>query len=216
VRAARIASAGDRFSVNRDPGCSLHRATVPLLFLDRSLHAVFCHGKTGAADGPSVDVSICPGWHCAVQMGKAPIWDRVGRQVPGRKFAGRRLRWHLTRVLFFKKAREESGGEDAIGQAEVGCSEQKMVAPANVAPGLAACACADRPASFSEIFHRRTGPRPRLTPLPAPAASQGHRVTSPGDGSSKQAHQPSCRCVCCPALNLMQLRGLNFSRRGSP
>jgi hypothetical protein len=192
---------------------------VPLLFLDRSPHAVFCHGKTGAADGPSVDVSIRPGWCCTVLHGADGQGSDLGPRRPsgaGSKICRCRLRWHLTRVLFFKKAREESGGRRAIGQAEVGCSEQMMVAPANVAPGLAACACADRPASSSEIFHRRTGPRPRLTPLPAPAASQGHHVASPGDGSSKEAHQPSCRRVCCPALNLMQLRGLNFSRRGSP
>jgi hypothetical protein len=68
-----------------------------------------------------------------------------------------------------------------IGWQRVGYSEQMMVAPANVAPGLAACACADRPASYSEIFHRRTEPRQGLRPLSAPIL-RILRVQAPGAG----------------------------------
>jgi hypothetical protein len=75
---------GDRFSVNRGPGCSPCSAAVPLWFLDRSPHAVFCHGEPGAADGPSVEASICPDWHCTVPLiPKGPIEEGGRRQVPG-------------------------------------------------------------------------------------------------------------------------------------
>jgi hypothetical protein len=43
---------------------------------------------------------------------------------------------------------------------------------ANVAPGLAAYACADRPASFSKILHRRTRPRHGTKPPSTLAASK--------------------------------------------
>jgi hypothetical protein len=40
-----------------------------------------------------------------------------------------------------------------VGQWDVGYSRLMMVTAANVALGLAACACADRPASFPKILH---------------------------------------------------------------
>jgi hypothetical protein len=110
------------------------------------------------------------------------------------------LRWHLTRVLS-SSSRDKRGAQRAvIGLGEVGYSEQMMVAPANVVPGLAACACADRPASFSEIFHRRTGPRHGTTPLSALAASRGHRVRAPETAAQKRRISRPAAALCPPAL----------------
>jgi hypothetical protein len=83
-----------------------------------------------------------------------------------------------------------------------------MVTAANVAPGLAACACADRPASFSEIAHRRTEPRHGTTPLSALAASSEHRIRAPDTVTEKRRINHPAVALCSPALasalNLLQ------------
>jgi hypothetical protein len=57
------------------------------------------------------------------------------------------LRWHRRpRVRVFEKALVRPGALRLGGAGRLQWAV--MVAPANVAPGLAACACADRPASF--------------------------------------------------------------------
>ncbi|KAH4414345.1 hypothetical protein HBH92_087530 [Parastagonospora nodorum] len=99
----------------------------------------------------------------------------------------------------------------SLGNAKVGCCEQMVVAPANVAPGLAACACADRPASSSEIFHRRTGPShgPWSNAI---IRSRGIKRTSrrsPEKATRKRRITRPAASLCCPAraivLNLMHL-----------
>jgi hypothetical protein len=114
------------------------------------------------------------------------------------------LRCLLSRVLYFQKVAVKKATElILIGRHKVGCSEQMMVAPANVAPGLAACACADRPASSSQIFHRRTEPSHGPTPSSALAASRGHRVGAPETAAQKRRISRRAASLRCPALAIV-------------
>lgn len=87
------------------------------------------------------------------------------------------LRCYLTRVVCFSKPLVWAGGD--CGWWVGGRLEE--VVTANVAPGLAAGASADRPASFSKILHRRTGPSHGTTPPSTLAAPKGPRVRGDGD-----------------------------------
>lgn len=74
---------------------------------------------------------------------------------------------------------------------------------ANVAPGLAACAYADRPVCFSKIFRRRTGPRRGITPastLAAPKRTWRWRTGGGTEWATAKALAVPAMADCLPRL----------------
>jgi hypothetical protein len=102
------------------------------------------------------------------------------------------------------RSRDKRGASRAaIGLEEVGYREQMMVAPANVAPGLAACACADRPASFSEIFHRRTGAKTWDDAIIRSRGVQRTQRASPETAAQKRRISRPAAALSSPALAIV-------------